>query len=125
MGRRAALSASRGFTLLELVVTLSILALAVGLAVPTISRSMDGIRARADVAGFSAMMRHGRERAIVSRRSQAVVIDPAARRVSLVAGGPDGEVRETRSACASRPTPRPRSSCASSPRAAAAAATSG
>jgi prepilin-type N-terminal cleavage/methylation domain-containing protein len=96
MGRRAALRASRGFTLLELVITLSIVALAVGLAVPTIARSTDAIRARADVAGFAAMMRHARERAIVTRKSQAVVVDPAARRVSVVAGGPEGEVRESR-----------------------------
>ena len=96
MGRRAALSGARGFTLLELVITLSIVALAVGLAVPTIARSTDAIRARADVAGFAAMMRHARERAIVTRRSQAVVVDPGARRVSVMAGGPEGEVRESR-----------------------------
>ena len=96
MGRRAALSSSRGFTLLELVITLSIVALAVGLAVPTIARSTDAIRARADVAGFAAMMRHARERATVTRKSQAVVVDPATRRVSLMAGGPEGEVRESR-----------------------------
>ena len=97
MGHRAAaLTDSRGFTLLELIVTLSVVALAVGLAVPTIARSTDAIRARADVAGFSALLRHGRERAIVTRRPHAVVVDPAARRVSLLAGGPEGEVRETR-----------------------------
>jgi prepilin-type N-terminal cleavage/methylation domain-containing protein len=96
MGRRAALTDRRGFTLLELVVTLSVLALAVGLAIPTIARSTEAIRARADVAGFSALLRHARERAIVSHQPHAVVVDPAARRVSLVAGGPDGEVRETR-----------------------------
>ena len=96
MGRRTALRGSRGFTLLELVITLSIVALAVGLAVPTIARSTDAIRARADVAGFAAMMRHARERAIVTRTSQAVVVDPAARRLSLMSGGPEGEVRESR-----------------------------
>jgi len=97
MGHRAAaLKSSRGFTLLELIVTLSVVALAVGLAVPTIARSTDAIRARADVAGFSALLRHGRERAIVTRKPHAVVVDPAARRVSLLAGGPEGEVRETR-----------------------------
>jgi prepilin-type N-terminal cleavage/methylation domain-containing protein len=96
MGLRAALTTSRGFSLLELVVTLSVLALAVGFAVPTIARSTEAIRARADVAGFAAMMRHARERAIVTRKSQAVVVDPRARRVSLLAGGPDGDVRETR-----------------------------
>lgn len=96
MGHRAALTGSRGFTLLELVVTLSVLALAVGLAIPTIARSTEAIRVRADVAGFSALLRHARERAIVTRKAHAVVVDPAGRRVNLVAGGPEGEVRETR-----------------------------
>lgn len=96
MGHHRAALTARGFTLLELVVTLSVLALAVGLAIPTIARSTDAIRARADVAGFSALLRHARERAIVTRRSQAVVVDPAARRVSLVAGGPEGDVKESR-----------------------------
>jgi type II secretion system protein H len=96
MGRGAALSDQRGFTLLELIVTLLVVALAVGLAIPAIGRSTETIRVRAEVAGFSAMLRHARERAIVTRRAQAVVIDPLQRRVSRRAGGPDGEVRETR-----------------------------
>ena len=96
MGYRTELTDRRGFTLLELVVTLSVLALAVGLAVPTIARSTDAIRVRADVAGFSALLRHARERAIVTRTSQAVVVDPAGRRINLVAGGPEGDVRESR-----------------------------
>lgn len=89
-------SASRGFTLLELIVTLFVILLTVGLAVPLISRSSDAIRARADVAGFSAVLRHARERAITSRRAYAVVIDPTARKMTVFAGGTDGEVKETR-----------------------------
>jgi type IV fimbrial biogenesis protein FimT len=96
MGRGAALNNERGFTLLELIVTLIVIALAVGLTVPAIGRSTESIRVRAEVAGFSAMLRHARERAIVTRTAQAVVIDPGERRVSRLAGGPDGEVRETR-----------------------------
>ena len=87
---------SRGFTLLELIVTLFVILLTIGLAVPVIGRSSDAIRARADVAGFSAVLRHARERAITSRQSHAVVIDPAARRMTVLAG-PDGDVKETRS----------------------------
>ena len=94
MGRGEALSNQRGFTLLELIVTLLVIALAVGLAVPTIGRSTEAVRVRAEVAGFSAILRHARERAIVTHTAQAVVID--GHRVSRVAGGPDGEVRETR-----------------------------
>jgi type II secretion system protein H len=96
MGRGEALKNQRGFTLLELIVTLLVIALAVGLAVPTIGRSTESVRVRAEVAGFSAMLRHARERAIVTRTAQAVVIDLNERRISRLAGGPEGEVRETR-----------------------------
>jgi general secretion pathway protein H len=89
-------SASRGFTLLELIVTLFIIVLTVGLAVPVIGRSSDAIRARADVAGFSAVLRHARERAITSRRPHSVVIDPGAHKMTVLAGGADGDVKETR-----------------------------
>jgi prepilin-type N-terminal cleavage/methylation domain-containing protein len=89
-------SASRGFTLLELVVTLFVIVLTIGLAVPVIGRSSNAIRARADVAGFSAVLRHARERAITTRKSHAVVIDPAARKMTVLAGGTDGDVKETR-----------------------------
>jgi type II secretion system protein H len=97
MGHGEALSRQRGFTLLELIVTLAIAALVIGIAAPTIARSTDAVRVRADVAAFSAMLRHARERAIVTRTAQAVVVDPDAHRISLRAGGPSGEVRETRS----------------------------
>jgi prepilin-type N-terminal cleavage/methylation domain-containing protein len=87
---------SRGFTLLELIVTLFVILLTIGIAVPVIGRSSDAIRARADVAGFSAVLRHARERAITSRRSHAVVIDPTARTMTVLAGGASGDVKETR-----------------------------
>jgi prepilin-type N-terminal cleavage/methylation domain-containing protein len=89
-------SASRGFTLLELIVTLFVIVLTIGLAVPVVGRSSNAIRARADVAGFSAVLRHARERAITTRRSHAVVIDPGARKMTVLAGGTDGDVKETR-----------------------------
>ena len=88
--------ASRGFTLLELIVTLFVILLTVGLAVPVIGRSSNAIRARAEVAGFSAVLRHTRERAITTRRTHAVVIDPTARKMTVFLGGVDGEVKETR-----------------------------
>ena len=90
-GRRAG-----GFTLLELIVTLGIMAVIMALVMPSIGRGTEAVRMRAEVAGFSAMLRHARERAIVSQKPQAVVVDPINQRVSLRAGGPDGEVRETR-----------------------------
>jgi type IV fimbrial biogenesis protein FimT len=85
----------RGFTLLELIVTLMILMIVAGLAVPAIGRSSDAVRSRAEVAGFSAVLRHARERAITSRVPHTVVIDPTNHKMTVLAG-PDAEVRETR-----------------------------
>ena len=97
MGQREEIARdARGFTLLEVIVTLFIVTLAVGLTVPTIGRSTDGIKARAEVARFAAVLRHTRERAITARQPHAVVIDPQAHKMTVHAGGPDGEVRHTR-----------------------------
>jgi general secretion pathway protein H len=97
MGRRPVVIAAgeRGFTLLELVVTLLVLAIAVGVVVPTVGRSTDTIRGRAEVARFSAMLRHAREQAIATQRPHTLAIDPAAHRVTVTAEGAD-EARETR-----------------------------
>ena len=46
-GRRGA---QPGFTLLELIVTLLVLALAAGIALPSIGRGTETVRARADVS---------------------------------------------------------------------------
>jgi len=92
--RRCARS-ERGFTLLELIVTLLILMLLVGLSVPVVGRSSDAVRSRAEVAGFSAVLRQARERAITTRLSHTVVIDPT-NRVMTVLVGPDGDVKDKR-----------------------------
>lgn len=93
MGSREAIDA-RGFTLLELIVTLSVIALAVGLVLPAIGRSTETVRARAEIAGFSAVLRHAREQAITRRQPYRVVVEPDARRVTILAD--DNEVRRTR-----------------------------
>ena len=93
MGKRHEVDA-RGFTLLELIVALFVIALAVGLVAPVVGRSTDTLRGRANVARFSAMLRHARDQAITTRRGHAVVIDPAGHRATIVAA-PD-EVRQTR-----------------------------
>jgi len=93
MGKRGEVGA-QGFTLLELIVTLFVIALAVGIVVPVVGRSTDTLRGRSDVARFSAMLRHARDQAITTRRGHAVVVDLVARRATIVAA-PD-EVRQTR-----------------------------
>ncbi len=87
--RRAPRRAPAGLTLLELIVTLFVLALATALVMPAIGRGTESIRARADVSRFSALLRHAREQAITARRPHEVLIDPVARRVSVKAGADD------------------------------------
>jgi type II secretory pathway pseudopilin PulG len=92
--RRRARS-EQGFTLLELLVTLLVLMVLVALSVPVVGRSSDAVRSRAEVAGFSAVLRQARERAITSRLSHTVVIDPSNRVITVLAG-PEGEVKDKR-----------------------------
>jgi len=88
MGKRAEVGA-RGFTLVELVVTLFVIALAGALVGPAIGRSTETVRVRADVAGFAALFRHAREQAITQRRPLRVVVEPAEHRVTILAGEAD------------------------------------
>src|SRR5439155_317633 len=64
-GRHA--RAARGFTLLELIVTLMILMIVAAISVPVVGRSSDAVRSRAEVAGFSAVLRSARVRALTVR----------------------------------------------------------
>lgn len=70
------------------------LALAVGLVAPSVGRSTRTIRARAEVARFSAILRHTREQAITTRQTQVLVIEPPEHRVTITSG--DKDARETR-----------------------------
>ena len=86
--------AARGFTLLELIVVMLIIGLAAGLAAPSIARSMDAVKVRAQIASFAALLRHAREQAITSGRQHSVVIDSQAAQIRLIAG--DDEVKRKR-----------------------------
>ena len=83
----------RGFTLLELVVVLFVMALAAGLAAPSITRSTDALRTRTEIASFSSFLRHAREQAISTRRPHRVVVDPNDHLVRVYVAD---EVRRTR-----------------------------
>ena len=93
MGQQPEVDA-RGFTLLELIVTLLVVAIAVGLVAPTIGRSTEALRVRAEVAGFSATFRHAREQAITTRQPYAVMINPTNHLLTVTTG--EDEVRWTR-----------------------------
>ena len=93
MGQQSKIGA-RGFTLLELIVTLLVVAIAVGLVAPTIGRSTEALRVRAEVAGFSATFRHAREQAITTRQPFTVAVNPTAHLLTVTTG--EDEVRWTR-----------------------------
>lgn len=95
--REVAVGRSRGFTLLELILTLFVLALAAGLAAPAIGRTAETVRARADVAAFTAFLRHAHEQAITTRQRLSVVVDPDRHRLTIAS---DGAVRQTRNLAA-------------------------
>ena len=93
MGQQSEIGA-RGFTLLELIVTLLIVAIAVGLVAPAIGRSTEAVRTRAEVAGFSATFRHAREQAITTQQTFTVAVNPSSRLQTVTTG--EDEVRWTR-----------------------------
>jgi general secretion pathway protein H len=78
-------AASRGFTLIEIAVVLLLLALAAAVVVPGVGRGTDALRARAEIAGFSAFLRHAREQAITRREAHEVRVDPARGHMVLLA----------------------------------------
>ena len=85
MGQQSEIE-SRGFTLLELIVTLLVVAVAVGLVAPAIGRSTEAVRARAEVAGFAATLRRAREQAITKRQQHTVVVNPVSRLQTVMTG---------------------------------------
>ena len=64
----------RGFTLIELAVTLFVLALGVAVAAPSLARGVDTVRARAETAGLATFLRAAREQAITHNRPYEVQV---------------------------------------------------
>ena len=88
--RRAA-----GFTLIELVVTLFLVAIAAALLAPSLGRSVDAIRGRAEVSGMAAYLRAAREQAITSGLALEVRLTPETRTLMILVAGSDS-VRSSR-----------------------------
>jgi general secretion pathway protein H len=91
----------RGFTLLELAVVMLVLALAAALAAPSVSRGVEAIQLRAEVAGVASFLRAARERAIARRDALEVAVDADGRGLVLRSGG-GGAIESTRRLAALR-----------------------
>ncbi len=77
----------RGFTLIELAVTLMVLAIASAFIAPSIGRSLDGLRGRVEVSGFVGYLRAAREQAVTRGEAQQVRLEPDGRTLVIVAEG--------------------------------------
>jgi general secretion pathway protein H len=69
---------ARGFTLLELVLVLAIIALATLLGAGAIGRGMEGLRLRSAANGVAAQLRFTRAQALATGEPQRFTIDPSA-----------------------------------------------
>lgn len=69
---------ARGFTLLELLLVLAIIAIAMLLGAGVLGRGMDGLRLRSAANGIAAQLRFTRAQALATGEPQRFSIDPAA-----------------------------------------------
>jgi prepilin-type N-terminal cleavage/methylation domain-containing protein len=66
----------RGFTLIELAVTLMVLAICAALIAPSVGRGLNGLRSRAEISGFVGFLRAAREQAVTRGLAQQVRLEP-------------------------------------------------
>jgi general secretion pathway protein H len=64
-----------GFSLMELVVVLAVVAIAAAVVAPGVGRSVDGVRARAEVGAVAAFLRFAREQAVSRQQALEVRVD--------------------------------------------------
>ncbi len=86
---------ARGFTLIELVVTLFLLGLAAAVVAPSLGRSIEVIRSRAEVSGMAAYLRAAREQAITSGLPLEVRLLPESQTLVITVAGEEA-VRSSR-----------------------------
>jgi general secretion pathway protein H len=77
---------TRGYTLIEVVAVLLVLALAAGLVAPAVGRSVDALRTRAEIAGVASFLRGARAHAITREAPCEVRVDRDARMLVLHTG---------------------------------------
>jgi general secretion pathway protein H len=82
---------TRGYSLMELVVVLAILAVATAVVAPAVGRTADDVRVRAELAGVAAFLRTAREQAVTRQQALEVALDSEARVLLLRRPGRDDE----------------------------------
>lgn len=87
-------SAAAGFTLLEIVVVLAILAVATALVLPSVGRGTESLRLRTEAGRVAAVLREARLAAVSQRHATRVALDRARNTVVLTGRDPDHPLRE-------------------------------
>ena len=82
---------TRGYSLMELVVVLAILAVAAAVVGPAVGRTADDVRVRAELAGLAAFLRTAREQAATRQQTLEVTLDPEAQIMWSRRAGREGE----------------------------------
>jgi general secretion pathway protein H len=82
---------TRGYSLMELVVVLAILAVATAVVAPAVGRTADDVRIRAELAGLAAFLRTAREQAVTRQQALEVILDPEAQIMRCRLPGREGE----------------------------------
>ena len=77
---------TRGFTLIELVVTLFILSLAATVVAPSVVTGVETLRARTEAAGIATFLRGAREQAVTHNRAYEVQVKSDEGLIELRAG---------------------------------------
>jgi len=80
-----------GYSLMELMVVLAILAIAVAVVAPGVGRTAEGVRARAEVGAVAAFLRAAREHAVTRQKALEVLVDNDAHALVMRRAGREGE----------------------------------
>jgi general secretion pathway protein H len=82
---------TRGFSLMELIVVLAILAIAAAVVAPGVGRTAEGVRARAEVGAIAAFLRSAREQAVTRQHAMEVRVDDETHTLVMRDAGAPGE----------------------------------
>jgi general secretion pathway protein H len=91
--RARARRAAGGFTLVELVVVMAVLAVAAVLVAPSIRRGSEGYRVRAGAGQVAALLREARSQAVAHRRPTRVALERVRPAVTLAWDGEQEPIR--------------------------------